>query len=245
MTLDCTSFSSALDTSAALLNLTSVELLKRLGRLELVQTGDDDACPLQAIGIDPGDVPAFDTLWFHATRVEPSTTFKNGLQPLPQVLDSVWESLGQLASRWSDPEEWRAFRAGMKGQFADQYHRKVGTPFNDGPFAFLVRDVALMRDEFEGSHDFLRIPELVEDICLSYEEMFHRSLQRVFIEATKPCIVTFRASSLELRDLEVALAYVHARATERDLTLECNTCYSGEGVAVPFEDIVRVEWVEA
>ena len=125
----------------------------------------------------------------------------------------------------------------MRGQFADQYARKLAYQFNEGPFAFLVRDALLLRDQMGANHDFLGIPEIVEDICLCYEMMFGYCLRARFSEATKPCIVKFKSRAPRPDALAAALMYVHRKAKGQELERSCNTSYSGEGVAVPPHDI--------
>lgn len=250
--LDCGSFHSAVESSAALLGTTGTELLKQLNAFDCESVSTADRCKhpyddllKKTLRGERSELPAPPVIyWFHATRVAPDTRFEDGIQPLSQVLDRVWAFLGCLASAWSTPTEWLAFRNGMRGQFADQYARKVASRFNQGPFAFLVRDALLLRDQMGANHDFLGIPEIVEDICLCYEMMFGHCLRARFSEATKPCIVKFKSTGPRPDALAAALMYVHRKAKGQELERSCNTCYSGEGVAVPPGDIVQVEWPE-
>ena len=43
-----------------------------------------------------------------------------------------------------------------------------------------------------GNHDYLRTPEIVEDICITFDELYGTNLMPVFLKATEPCIVSFR-----------------------------------------------------
>jgi hypothetical protein len=248
--LDCGSFHSAVESSATLLGITGTELLKRLNAFDWESVSIAERCNhtyedllMKTLHGERSELPAPPVIyWFHATRVAPDTTFEDGIQPLSQVLDRVWAFLGSLASAWSSPTDWLAFRSGMRGQFADQYARKLAYQFNEGPFAFLVRDALLLRDQMGANHDFLGIPEIVEDICLCYEMMFGYRLRARFSEATKPCVVKFKSRAPRPDALAAALMYVHRKAKGQELERSCNTCYSGEGVAVPPHDIVQVEW---
>jgi len=244
----------AVESSAALLGITGTELLKQLNAFDWESVSTADGCKhpyedfliKKTFRVERSELPAPPVIyWFHATRVAPDTRFEDGIQPLSQALDRVWAFLGCLASAWSTRTQWLEFRNGMRGQFADQYARKVSSGFNEGPFAFLVRDVVLLRDRMEANHDFLGIPELVEDICLSYEEMFGHCLRTRFSEATRACIVKFKSTHPRPDALAAALMYVHRKAKGQELERNCNTCYSGDGVAVPPDDIVQVEWPAA
>ena len=86
---------------------------------------------------------------------------------------------------------------------------------HSGPFAFLVRPI-IFQSRQAGNHDYLGIPEIVEDICLSYEEMYGHSLRERFLEASRPCIVKFRTGEwTEDRAVQAALMFVHCELTSQ------------------------------
>jgi hypothetical protein len=194
--LDCETLDSALHSCAALLRMGPADLLERL------QTFEYDKLPawerrnypyesllqMHALRITPGpdSLPAPPVIyWFHATRTTPDATFQEGILPLKPMLPRIWDFLGQLASEWSSRSEWLHFRENMDGPGAQQYAWKVCSAEDQGPFGFLVRSVILCSEDF-GNHDYLGIPEIVEDICLSYEEMFDQPLRESYLRATQP-----------------------------------------------------------
>jgi hypothetical protein len=137
------------------------------------------------------------TCWFHLTRIFDDNTFEQGILPLGERIDSIWEFLHRLTRDHISTEEWDKFRLELcdRSQVRDRhgaylYNTKVPNPALWGPFAFLVRDVAFRTDEV-GSHDCLRVPEIVEDICKCYSGTYSFDLLEAYRKQTKPCIVKF------------------------------------------------------
>ena len=182
--------------------------------------------------------------WFHATRVLSDVDFAEGILPLPDVLERVWANLEGLAADWSSPEEWRHFRTNMKGQGARQYRTKLTYQPEGGPFAHLVKPVVFEAGRV-GNHDYLAVPEIVEDICLSYNEMLGHDLLGQYRSATTPCIVKFRHAGSWPGAVRAALMFVHHWLTDRDYSIHCSTCFDGRGIRVAPEQLVAIERVEA
>jgi hypothetical protein len=251
--LDCHTFESALESSAAILHLTPHVLARRLNvfNYEALPETERRSHPYEELLIrhkfklaSSEDLPAPPIVhWFHATRVVPKTLFDDGIKPFAAMLDAIWHFLGGLAAVWSTAEQWNAFRAEMPGQGGCQYHSKVGFDFAKGPFGFLVREIVL-EPALVGNHDYLGIPEIVEDICLSYDETFGHHLRQRFLEATKPCIVKFRSVEARPDALAAALVYVHRKLLGDELCIDCNTCFDGEGKAVDGHNVLSVEWID-
>ncbi len=198
--LDCESFQTALESSAEILCIDPIVLLDSLRGFEYDKVPEveqrqrpyDNLLIRHAVGIDPLSLLTPKGIyWFHATRVPPATTFQEGILPLSARLENLWSLLGQLATGWVTQAEWEYFRMNMRGHGAERYKLKLSHGvISEGPFAFLVRDAILRPNEIS-SHDYLDIPEIVEDICLSFEEMYARPLRERFLGETKPCIVKF------------------------------------------------------
>lgn len=200
-----------------------------------------DLLLLHALGVRRLDLPAPSSVcWFHGTRVERDATFDDGIFPLPQALERIWALLGRIARVWSSPDEWVSFRENMAGQGAAPYSRKLGSGLSNGPYAVLVRDI-LLRPLETCSHDFLLVPEIIEDICMSYQEMSGHDLRDAFVKATQPCVIKFVASEARNGAIAAALTYVHRRLRQEDLFLDCNTCFNGEGRPIPPKDILKID----
>jgi len=251
--LDCESFDSALKTSAAILRMSGAELHERLKTFDydLVPPSEqqqhpyEDLVVLHAVGCHPDDLPVSAvTFWHHATRTLPAERFVDGILPLPLVVEKLWKLLGELALPWSSTEQWRTFRQSMSGQGAQQYWGKFTFQPGGGPYAFLVRPVIHLGERL-GNHDYLGIPEIVEDICIAYEEMCGHDLAEPFKQATRPCIVRFRSSQPWPGALQAALVFLQSVIADGRPSRYGNTCFDGRGTAIPSSDIVGIEWFEA
>lgn len=251
--LDCRCFQSALNSCASILGAPPEVLLRALREFEYDAVPESDRrrwpyeelLPKYVCGVvGRAQLPSPQVIhWFHATRVPPGTEFREGILPSSRRLDSIWALLGTLASEWSSPSEWEHFRGSMDGPGAREYHLRTSSRVDDGPHAFLVRD-AILHPEQLRSHDYLRMPEIIQDICTSYHHRYQHPLYDRARQATRPCIVTFRSSSPWPDALAAALMYVHRVVRREDLFLHCNTCFDGKGGAVPPVDIVRLEWLD-
>jgi hypothetical protein len=238
---------------AGLLKMDPDELTQRLRDFEYYRLSELDrrGRPFQdllleyALGLHRPDLPAPSSVcWFHGTRVAPGANFDDGILPISESLDRIWALLGRIAGQWSSPAKWAAFRANMPGQGAAQYARKLGFGLANGPYAVLVREM-LLRPSETGSHDFLSVPEIIEDICMSYEDAFGADLRDAFVKATRPCIVKFASREVGYASVAAAITYVHRTLRREELLLECNTCFDGEGRRISAEAILKVDWPEA
>ncbi|MGA9998104.1 MAG: hypothetical protein WBP93_22005 [Pyrinomonadaceae bacterium] len=187
----------------------------------------------------PGDYDR--TCWFHLTRTAPSNNFQQGILPLGQRLDAIWNFLYSLAKKSVSPEEWDEFRREMGSHHhAGLYEMKASDSMHWGPYALLSRDHAFKPEEI-GNHDYLGAPEIVEDICICFSERYEFDLLGAFMKKTRPCIVKFFDGS---RSDCVSTAVYHLYNAHRGngCSGQCNTCYDGEGVSVTPERIMKVEF---
>ena len=121
------------------------------------------------------------------------------------------------------------------------YKHRIDTR-DDGPNGVLVRDVLLDPESYPGS-EFLRIPEIVEDICVAARSEFDVDLRPRFERATTPCVVEFATQPWKaLKAISAACWY--AESAVRGQTAcgdDAFWNFCGQGVAVPPEDIVFVD----
>ena len=246
--LDCGSFERALETVAALLDASPAELRSTLAAYdseapdtngELMPLGE--RILVRCVGLSQPPTPG--TIhWFHATRTWPAGAFENGILSRRKVEPELWERLGKLVETWSTREEWEAFRRDMgRNPWADQYRRRRRFQVDDGPYAYLVRDM-IFRMEDEPAH-FLEAPETISDICLAYQTETGHPLLEKFKEATRPCVVRFRSDRANGSELRAALSYLYCEIRQIGHSHYSNTCFAGMGVPVPAADILDVEWL--
>jgi len=247
--LDCSSIDSALTSLAGLLGLSVDEFRDAVRRCVIdwdASVGPEDQL-VRVLGFrDEADMPKpTGTRWFHATRALPETTFSEGLLPTQAVLPLLWNTLGNLTAPWTSPETWLEYQrsfATANRHYAVQFRQKRIDRGWEGPFAFLVRDAALGRHG-RRHKDFTKMSEALEDVCADYEEVFGHPLGQAYQVATNRCLVIFTQPGPYPGAVSAALNYVHRALHDLDCGIECNTCFCGEGEAVPASWIERVEWL--
>jgi hypothetical protein len=181
------------------------------------------------------------TCWFHLTRTIPLNNFEQNILPLGQCINGIWDLLHSLVKRAISSAEWTAFMEDMGDHHnAGLYAMKVSDETHWSPYALLSRDHAFKVSEV-GNDDYLGAPEIVEDICLCFSEKFEYDLLGTFIRKTKPFVVKFVAGP---RSGCVSTAIYHLYNVYRGnrCSMQCNTCFDGESVAIPREDILKVEF---
>ena len=107
----------------------------------------------------------------------------------------------------------------------------------------LVRESAFHPHDI-GNHDYLRVPEIIEDICNGYQKHFEESIYDLIVAGLKPCVVKFEVTALDRHDLtKAALSYCHCKIHGRELWGGANTCYDAAAQPITGSQIVRVEFL--
>ena len=181
--------------------------------------------------------------WFHGTRVPSGTTFAEGVLPLGDWLPSLREAvLGTLDDEDARREVVAAFD--RQGGFGMHFGNKVKDPLHWGPYAILVREVADNAKAI-GQHDYLAMPEIIEDLCEDVRLASGLDLLAVFEERWRPAMVKFTAPAGDAADfaLAIALCYLRECALKDRPGFGAVWCFDGHGQAVPAGSILSVEGV--
>jgi hypothetical protein len=183
------------------------------------------------------------TYYFHLTRTQRPEAFYTGIEPLGHVLDRLWDSLGSLASPDIGRQDWTTFRGwleipGNGGDSGDLYRMKAEDSFHWGPYGALLRESAFQSAEL-GQHDYLAVPEIIEDICNAVGEEFGLDLLERFVASSTPCIVKFATKDTETETLKTAVAYLWGVLLDEP-TLSGNYSHDAAG-PVPRDRVVAVE----
>jgi hypothetical protein len=245
--LNCASFATAVDSLAGLLQTTPRNLRRELRSLPLstfdMLYSHSYILPHELLWrtlvgtITQPPIPSR-VRWFHATRVKPNTDLSEGLQPLGARLPALRTHLEQLMTDFS------IARAGANddaGHFGHLYEMKTADSLHWGPYAVLVRDAIVRRDL--NTHNYLRTPEIIEDLAAVLAGRNDGHLLRVFIRTTVPCIVTFESREPREDVVAIGLHYCYLATWKQAPGIEGNTCFSANGKTIPREDIVAVEYV--
>lgn len=248
--LDCESLDSTYDSIKSIFGLTREAVDGVLASLDVERfyaenrdyPHDAPHLLLERIKAESSSPSQFDAVcWFHLTRAQSSKTFENGILPLGDQVNAIWESLRLLAGSRVSDHDWSEFRNNMgDSHSAYLYHLKVRDRDHWGPYGVLVRDAALCPAEI-GHHDYLAVPEIVEDICLCFAERFDFDLVSKFTENSQPYIVKFIEETPHPRCLSPALYYLYSRFHGERLSLSCNTCFDGRGKVVCAQKIQKIE----
>jgi hypothetical protein len=185
---------------------------------------------------------AFDSVaWFHLTRVPEGTTFSDGILPLNLALPKVWQAVVSSVSDTQRRERLEELHSEGVPDF--QYNFKTNDKLHFGPHAMLVRESAFHAESM-GNHDYLRLPEIVEDVCNGYETRYGESICAEISQALRKCIVKFVISDNAAGAYtEEALKYCWCKANEQPLDTSANSCYDAEGKTIPPEAIQEVQFL--
>jgi hypothetical protein len=250
--LDCTTIDTACTSVAALMRTPRAALVDALLEYSPHQYEEDcgqsehdslDVLWHRIFGAHPQPVPR-SIVWFHATRVRTGTTFAQGIQPLNGRLGDLIAFVRQCASSLG-LSSYKAEAGDELWQWEGGFQRslKASDPIYWGPYAFLVRDAIVLRRN--GTHDYLKAPEIVEDIARELYGRHAQAVLDVFRAETAPCIVHFRDGRPRDDVVSVALKYCYERLHENTPDEITHTCYDSEGAPVSPDAIFRIELLDA
>jgi hypothetical protein len=181
--------------------------------------------------------------WFHLTRIPPNTGFIEGILPLDLALPKIWQAI--IAAQADIGKKKRLERLRRQGVQHFQYGLKVGVTYLGGPYAMLVRETAFHAATI-GNHDYLRTPEIIDDICRGYEKRYGESILEQTLRDFRRCIVKFELPETDgdTQHLKrVLIQYCWAKCRDEELTLYCNTCFDGQGKTIPRTAIRKIEFL--
>lgn len=191
---------------------------------------------------------------FHFTRVPENADFTKGILPLQAALDSIWEFLFTITNDIVSAEEWEAFKhdmnygspsgvVGLPSSGIRQYQIKTRNSAQGGPFGLLIREMGF-HSKAAGNHDYLAIPEIVEDICRYFEGVHGFNPAEGYMATTRPCIVKFVTPEISREYLSTAFYYLYCIYKGYELNREVSSGFSGRGNAIGAENILNIEWLD-
>ena len=250
--LDCENKQSAIDSLRNLFNCSTDDLISSLLKIDLDSAYKDihhspnyppDEFVYKKVRAVLGEPTTPEYIcWFHLTRTFAENNFADGILPLGKALDGIWEKLLGIFEgtehylRLQDLKRTRAINL--------LYQSKTTNPSLGGPSAMLVRDVAFGAKSM-GNHDYLRLPEILEDICNGYREKYGLSIHNDVVQALKPCIVKFKSKyRIDNGCFKAALFYVRNCLNGDPPSVDGNTCFDARGNVIPNEDILSIEYLK-
>lgn len=248
--LDCQSRHSALESVSVIYGvppsdiegfLRETDLDDHYERLKPPRMADAEITRLFEQSFKRHPAPLQRVFWFHLTRARAGSDFRNGLLPLDDALPELWQTILTVFRGTTYESGLRLLKE--NGVPNHHYCLKVGQPLHGGPYGMLVRETAFRSDEM-GNHDYLWLPEIMEDICNGYHQVYGERIDEQLCNALTPYIVKFWSTKRLGRDcIESAMYYLYLTAHSQELSIGANTCFDGENSCVAATQIVKVEAV--
>lgn len=246
--LDCESGESAIETLCNGFSCSKEALIGALSSIDIddiyeKQTDDINVPPEEylykhAVASLGAHKPLASVCWFHLTRTRPNNNFCSGVAPLGQSLDAIWDMMLAIPQDKNVCERLSEMRSCGVNNWL--YNFKSKDPFHWGPYAILVKDVAFCARKL-GQHDYLGMPEIIEDICNGYKEQYGESIVETYCEALVPKIIKFKSEiRLDSRCIEAALSYVYTYIRKQPTARWSVTCLDAGNVPVHPKDILSV-----
>lgn len=177
------------------------------------------------------------TYFFHFTRVEKETDFNEGILPLGLLEDRLWNMLLSLPYDDLTLANLKSMKTDNSLDF--QYQFKTGDKNMWGPFGMLIKESIYYADEI-GLHNYLDIPEIIEDICNSYEKKFGTSIIDVICKSLVPVTVKFISTQQSGNYIAYALCYAYNIVRELPPSSLSNFGFDGNGEGIPHSSIESV-----
>lgn len=239
MILNCSSYETAQESLAKIFHVSESEIISTLRNVNsfdnLLQPPEDVLYEYVCgeIGEPSSEISV---MWFHGTRIEDESIFyKYGVLTKTEARKFVFPRLKKMVDGLEKVGD-NPFSMSLSG--------KDG-PHDEGPFAFLIREVAIKAPR--PYHNYLDVPEMVEDIAGIFLGQNYMQLVDRFKSVTRPCIVSFLAESKGYELPHVLLYIKLVLDGEKDLNAgaAANTFFDSEGVSVSPERIQEVEVIQS
>jgi hypothetical protein len=185
------------------------------------------------------------TCWFHLTRAGSDTNFEQGILPLGIQIDSIWDSLFDLLEGSFPNDKWSDFRHSVETDsshhLAKIYRLKTTRQHLWGPYAILIQDMAFDA-KAHGNHDYLGIPEIIDDICTCFQQYSGINIRDVYVQRTRSCIIKFINSVTSLDYLKSAIKYLYLLNHKTSLVAAETYSFDGRGQPVPPDQILKIHF---
>jgi hypothetical protein len=250
--LDCHSTESALVSLSSGLGLDPEVVAETLAACDEDRSNGSDRNPqhqlpedvLASLGVAIENAGFGGAYAFHGSRVvDPDSFRRRGILPRRMLVDEVWTTLGDLAD--AEPGEWADFRRSMETDggedWGQQYRSRISSdhsPWLEGPYDYYVRE-CLLQTAVEGLHDYLALPEIVEDIAGGFKTRTGFDLAAAYTSVTRACIVKVQVP-FEPHAVGTALWYLYGSVKGIGLAWACGGP-SLTGNPIRARDVVDVE----
>ena len=248
--LDCETINSIYTSLEVITGVSAKEIKVFLTNLEIKNSNVDKSnFILEEFKIQYNPPLEYDLVyWFHLTRTFDPNEFKDGILPLGEAIDKIWDSLFTLVDGKITLDEWLNYRNNLENgnlgidiesNQGFQYRTKIIDKFHWGPYGFLIKDHVL-RDTHTSNHYFNH-PEIILHICYPFKRLHGYDLLDMYKKNSNPGIVKFQSHLTDSEYLGDALFYLYNLIHEKEITPHSNNTIDNHGKKVPAEDIISIE----
>lgn len=123
--------------------------------------------------------------WFHGTRTTSNNKFKEGILTLQESFPTIWKMILGVVEESSE-EHYNLKAMHDKGVNHWGLNARINNlSCHDGPYGYLIK-------EFCTKQHYLKMPELITDICNAYKTKYGKSILGIYEQTLVPKIVKFR-----------------------------------------------------
>jgi hypothetical protein len=228
-----------LDCESVEITYKSIENILGVGRLDLHKIffeNNWDSCDdamkrlyTRIISVSNYDPELFGGVyWFHGTRVPKHYKFSEGLLPLNETIEGIFDFLFSLIYEQFSKEKWTEFKNYLYNFPLKANHNFLSTKLssNDvGPYGTFIGEMF-----FGGKmRNFTKSPEIIEDICKVFSELYSLDLMTKFEASTQSCIVKFFESKrTDYNYLENAIYYLCCQYRAYELHADYSLNFIGQ-----------------
>ncbi|SFD51383.1 hypothetical protein SAMN04489722_11130 [Algibacter lectus] len=174
--------------------------------------------------------------WFHNTRVLKGSEFKEGILPLSIAINKIETLINEIIKKIQIPINNNSLLG------CSVIQNKLNSKTNQGPWAFLIRDFAF--EKADGIHDYLKSPELIEDIIyFKYPEKYDL-IFREFQNTTVKCIIKFKTEKeFHPQRLLYVINYLYNKINDKKMDWRSNANFSNNGKIISPEMILKIDYL--
>ncbi|NJB72029.1 hypothetical protein GGR42_002520 [Saonia flava] len=174
--------------------------------------------------------------WFHNTRVLKGSEFKEGILPLSLAINKIEILINEIIKKIEIPINNNSLLG------CSVIQNKLNSKTNQGPWAFLIRDFAF--EKVDGIHDYLKSPELIEDIIhFKYPEKYDL-IFREFQNSTVECIIKFKTETeFHQQRLLYVINYLYNKINNEKMDWRSNANFSNNGKIISPEMIIKIDYL--
>lgn len=176
--------------------------------------------------------------YFHFSKTVKENNYIEGILPLNLAEESVWNIM--IKNSPNDGIKNKLEQLKKIGIGSTTYLTRVHSKKLRGPNSSLIKDINKYKKE-NNHRDFRQIPELMEDICNSYFNIYKEDLKEFYSKILISKVVKFRIPGNHISSIKFALLYLYKLLHFQKKCSKCFIGYTSEGDIIPIDYIIYVQ----